>query len=55
MSYSLGVASEFEYEKLARHIDGINNTVELRQLLKDYIKLNLKQREVWNETIKGLL
>lgn len=36
----------FEYEKLARDIDTINDLETLKQCSKAYIKLYLKQQEV---------
>jgi hypothetical protein len=36
----------FEYEKLARDIDSIDNIDILRNYSKSYIKLYLKQQEV---------
>ena len=36
----------FEYEKLSRDIDTINDLKTLRDLSKSYIKLYLKQQEV---------
>jgi hypothetical protein len=36
----------FEYEKLARDIDSIDDISEVRNLAKCYIKLYLKQQEV---------
>lgn len=36
----------FEYEKLSREIDNINDVDRLRTLSKCYIKLYLKQQEI---------
>jgi hypothetical protein len=36
----------FEYEKLSRDIDSIDDIETLRNLAKSYIKLYLKQQEV---------
>jgi hypothetical protein len=36
----------FEYEKLSRDIDSINDIGTLRNFVKSYIKLYLKQQEV---------
>jgi hypothetical protein len=36
----------FEYEKLSRDIDSIDDTDILRNFAKSYIKLYLKQQEV---------
>jgi hypothetical protein len=36
----------FEYEKLSRDIDSINDIETLRIMSKSYIKLYLKQQEV---------
>lgn len=39
----------FEYEKLSRNIDSIDDINELKIFLKSYIKLYLKQQEVLAE------
>lgn len=39
----------FEYEKLSRNIDSIDDINELKIVLKSYIKLYLKQQEVLAE------
>lgn len=39
-------AKMFEYEKLSRDIDSIENIELLRNFAKSYIKLYLKQQEV---------
>lgn len=36
----------FEYEKLSRDIDSIDDISELKLIAKSYIKLYLKQQEV---------
>jgi hypothetical protein len=36
----------FEYEKLSRDIDSINDIETLKNMSKSYIKLYLKQQEV---------
>lgn len=36
----------FEYEKISRDIDSIDDVNELRSIAKSYIKLYLKQQEV---------
>lgn len=36
----------FEYEKLSREIDTIEDTTKLRNIAKAYIRLYLKQQEV---------
>jgi hypothetical protein len=36
----------FEYEKISRDIDSIDDITELRSIAKSYIKLYLKQQEV---------
>ena len=41
----------FEYEKLARDIDSIDNVDILRNYSKSYIKLYLKQQEVVSQLI----
>jgi hypothetical protein len=36
----------FEYEKISRDIDSIDDISELKNIAKSYIKLYLKQQEV---------
>lgn len=40
------ISKSFEYEKLSRDIDSINDIEEIKELAKCYIKLYLKQQEV---------
>ena len=40
------VSKNFEYEKLSREIESCNDVKELKEMLKCYIKLYLKQQEV---------
>lgn len=40
------ISKMFEYEKLSRDIDSIDNLETLRDYAKSYIKLYLKQQEV---------
>lgn len=39
------MSRSFEYEKLAREIDGIDDLKTLRNVAKSYVKLFLKQKE----------
>jgi len=39
------VSKNFEYEKLARDIDGIQDIESLKEMLKCYVKLYFKQQE----------
>ena len=56
MSIELNMTSEFQYEKMARQVDEIQDPEKLKQLLKDYIKLHLKEKEVWKQlTMQGNL
>ena len=43
-----GIAKSFEYEKLSREIDTINDAKTLKNMLRSYIKLFLKQQETLN-------
>lgn len=43
-------SKSFEYEKISRDIDKVENIEELRNMLKSYVKLYFKQQE----TIKML-
>lgn len=40
------VSKNFEYERLSREIETCNDVKELKEMLKCYIKLYLKQQEV---------
>ena len=40
------ISKSFEYEKLSRDIDSINDIEEIKKLAKCYVKLYLKQQEV---------
>lgn len=40
------ISKLFEYEKLSRDIDSINDVETLKNMSKSYIKLYLKQQEV---------
>ena len=42
------VAKSFEYEKLAREVDTIDDIEDLKKMLKSYIKLYLKQKETFS-------
>lgn len=41
------MAKSFEYEKLAREIETVNDVEFLKGMLKSYIKLYLKQQETF--------
>lgn len=40
------ISKMFEYEKIARDIDSIDDIDDIRKLAKSYIKLYFKQQEV---------
>ena len=40
------ISKLFEYEKIAREIDRCNNTDQLKNIAKSYLKLYFKQQEV---------
>ena len=40
------VSKNFEYERLSKEIETCNDVKELKEMLKCYIKLYLKQQEV---------
>ena len=42
------VAKSFEYEKLAREVDTIDDIEDVKKMLKSYIKLYLKQKETFS-------
>jgi hypothetical protein len=42
------VAKSFEYEKLAREVDTIDDIEDVKNMLKSYIKLYLKQKETFS-------
>ncbi len=41
------IAKSFEYEKLAREVDTIDDIKLVKDMLKSYIKLYLKQKEAF--------
>jgi hypothetical protein len=41
------IAKSFEYEKLAREVDTIDDIKLVKDMLKSYIKLYLKQKETF--------
>ena len=41
------IAKSFEYEKLAREVDTIDDIKVVKDMLKSYIKLYLKQKETF--------
>ena len=41
------IAKSFEYEKLAREVDTIEDIKLVKDMLKSYIKLYLKQKETF--------
>lgn len=42
----------FEYEKISREIDGCSDIEVLKNMLKCYIRLYMKQQEVVTEILK---
>ena len=42
------IAKSFEYEKLAREVDTIDDIKVVKEMLKSYIKLYLKQKETFS-------
>jgi len=42
---------EFEYEKIARTIDKMNDIEEVKMMLKYSIKMGMKQTEVFNNML----
>ena len=42
------IAKSFEYEKLAREVDTIDDIKLVKDMLKSYIKLYLKQKETFS-------
>ena len=42
------IAKSFEYEKLAREVDTIDDIKVVKDMLKSYIKLYLKQKETFS-------
>lgn len=39
------LTKNFEYERIAREIDSCNNTEQLKNIAKSYVKLHLKYQE----------
>lgn len=46
------MSKNFEYDKVRREIDAIDDVVILRDLAKSFIKLYMKQQETLTQTIK---
>ena len=42
------IAKSFEYEKLAQEVDTIDDIKVVKEMLKSYIKLYLKQKETFS-------
>lgn len=45
-------SKNFEYEKLSREIDSIENLEQLKDLTKSFVKLYFKQQEVVADMVK---
>lgn len=45
-------SKNFEYEKLSREVDLIEDIEQLKELTKSFIKLYFKQQEVVSEMVK---
>ena len=47
-------SKQFEYEKISREVDGCDDTEVLKNMLKCYVKLYLKQQETVTGFLKGV-
>ena len=45
------MATEFHYHKLCREIDGVDDNKVLQTMLKEYIRIHLKEKEMWKRLI----
>ena len=47
------VTTEFHYHKLAREIDQVDDTETLKHMLKQYISIHLKEKEMWRKLMEN--
>ena len=43
------MSTEFHYHKLCREIDSVDDVKVLQEMLKQYIKIHLKEKEMWKK------
>ncbi len=43
------MSTEFHYHKLCREIDAVDDVKVLQDMLKQYIKIHLKEKEMWKK------
>ncbi len=46
------MSTEFHYTKLCKEIDAVDDVKVLRDMLKQYIKIHLKEKEMWKKLTK---
>ena len=46
------MSTEFHYHKLCREIDEVDDYKVLRDMLKQYIKIHLREKEMWKKLTK---
>ena len=46
------MTTEFHYHKLTREIDQVNDVKVLQDMLKQYIKIHLKEKELWKKLMQ---
>ena len=49
------VTTEFHFHKLAREIDQVNDIETLKHMLKQYISIHLKEKEMWKKLTNSML
>jgi hypothetical protein len=47
------LATEFQYTKIAREIDQVDDVKVLREMMKQYVKIHLKEKEMWKKLLTG--
>ena len=43
------MATEFHYHKLCKEIDGVDDPKVLQVMMKEYIRIHLKEKEMWKK------
>jgi hypothetical protein len=48
------IATEFQYHKIAREIDAIDSIEVIRAMMKNYVRIHLKEKELWKKLAKDM-
>jgi hypothetical protein len=48
------IATEFQYTKLAREVDSIDDIKVIKEMMKSYIRIHLKEKEMWKKLATGI-